>query len=457
MPEENTRKELFETMPVPRAVAQMCIPTIVGSLVMMLYSMADTYFVGALNSPIASSAVTLASPILLAFNAVNNLFGVGTGSYMSRCLGKKDYDTARRASAFGVYWALIASVLFSAAFFAAQPFFLRLLGATSETYEATKEYMFWTVVCGAAPSILNVILGYLVRAEGASMHATVGVVSGCLLNVILDPFFILPRFLGMGAAGAGLATFISNSAAVLYFVILIASRRGRSFVSFRWKDFLRQRGIAKPVFAVGVPAAIQNLLNVTGQTVLNNFAAGYGPAVVSAVGISHKVIMIPLMMAMGVSNGITPLISYNYSSGDRRRMRDVFGFTLKISLALAWGLALLTFLFPGNIMKFFIQDEEIVRHGASFLRIAAITIPCMDMDFIAVGVFQACGMGKKALLFAILRKIVLEIPALLVWDHFVPVNGLAAAQPTAEFILAIAAVVSLGKIFSEKTEKEKTA
>ena len=449
MSEENTRKELFESMPVPKAVAQMCIPSIIGSLVMMLYSMADTYFVGALNSSIESSAVTLASPVLLAFNAINNLFGVGTGSYMSRCLGVKDYDSTRRASAFGLYWALISGLAFSGVFLAFRPFFLKVLGATAETFDATSDYIFWTVICGAVPSILNVILGYLVRAEGAAMHATIGTMSGCILNVILDPFFILPRFLGMGAAGAGLATFISNTVAVLYFLVLTAIKKDKTFVSFRWSDFRKQKGLAKPIFTVGIPAAIQNLLNVTGQTVLNNFASGYGPAVVSAVGISHKIIMIPMMMSMGVSNGITPLISYNYSSGDRKRMKDVFSFTLKISMGIAVTMMVLTFIFPDSLMRFFIKDPEIVAHGANFLKIAAVTIPCMSMDFIAVGVFQACGMGSKSLVFAILRKIVLEIPALFIWNRIFPINGLAAAQPTSEFILAIAAIVVLRRIFRE--------
>ena len=436
-------------MPVPKAVAQMCIPSIIGSLVMMLYSMADTYFVGALNSSIESSAVTLASPVLLAFNAINNLFGVGTGSYMSRCLGVKDYDSTRRASAFGLYWALISGLAFSGVFLAFRPFFLKVLGATAETFDATSDYIFWTVICGAVPSILNVILGYLVRAEGAAMHATIGTMSGCILNVILDPFFILPRFLGMGAAGAGLATFISNTVAVLYFLVLTAIKKDKTFVSFRWSDFRKQKGLAKPIFTVGIPAAIQNLLNVTGQTVLNNFASGYGPAVVSAVGISHKIIMIPMMMSMGVSNGITPLISYNYSSGDRKRMKDVFSFTLKISMGIAVTMIVLTFIFPDSLMRFFIKDPEIVAHGANFLKIAAVTIPCMSMDFIAVGVFQACGMGSKSLVFAILRKIVLEIPALFIWNRIFPINGLAAAQPTSEFILAIAAIVVLRRIFRE--------
>ncbi len=164
--------------------------------------------------------------------------------------------------------------------------------------------------------------------------------------------------------------------------------------------------------------------------------------------------MIPMMMSMGVSNGITPIISYNYSSGNRKRMKDVFNFTLKISMAIAISMMALTFIFPDSLMRFFIKDADIVSYGANFLRIAAVTIPCMTMDFIAVGVFQACGMGSKSLTFAILRKIVLEIPALFIWNRIFPVNGLAAAQPTSEFILAIAAIVVLRKIFRETNTEQ---
>lgn len=175
---ENMEKSvLFEQMPVPQAARRLMIPTILSSLVMVIYSMADTYFVGRLNNPIENSAVTLAAPVLLAFNAVNNLFGVGSSSMMSRALGQQDFDKVRKSSAFGFYCSLtcgLAMSLLCAAFF--QPL-LHMLGADSNTLAATAAYMKWTVLCGAAPSILNVVIAYLVRAEGSALHASIGTMS----------------------------------------------------------------------------------------------------------------------------------------------------------------------------------------------------------------------------------------------------------------------------------------
>ena len=451
MKDENTKKELFETMPIPKAVASMCIPSIIGSLVMLVYSAADTYFVGMLNSAVETSAVTLASPVILAFNAINNLFGVGSSSLISRSLGAKDYDTARKASAFGIYGALISGICFSALFLMFRPFLLHLLGADDQTFDATGRYVFWTVICGAVPSILNVVMGYLVRAEGAAMHASIGTMSGCILNMILDPFFILPRFLNMGAAGAGLATFISNLFAVGYFLILILVKREKTVLSLRPADFFcRVEGLAGKVCTVGIPAAIQNLLNVTGQTVLNNFAAGYGPVVVSAIGISHKIVMVPLMLSIGISNGVMPLVSYSYTNGNRPRMKGVLLHTIRIAMAITLILMAAFLLLAEPLIAMFMKDPGIIRYGGAFLRIACIQLPFMAMDFIAVGVFQALGMGKRALLFAVLRKIILEIPALLLWNKLLPVYGLPAAQPTAEFVLGITAVFMLRKILQEK-------
>ena len=228
---ENTQKsELFERTSIPRAVLTLSIPTVLSSLVMVLYNLADTYFVGMLQDPIQNSAVTLAAPVLLAFNAVNNLFGVGSSSMMSRALGAQDHDTVRRSSAFGFYCALICGTAFSVLVSVCRAPLLVVLGADADTSAATAQYLFWTTTCGAAPAILNVVLAYLVRSEGATLHASIGSMSGCALNIVLDPIFILPWGLNMGAAGAGLATFLSNCFACLYFFVLLFVRRGNTFV-----------------------------------------------------------------------------------------------------------------------------------------------------------------------------------------------------------------------------------
>ena len=160
--------------------------------VMVLYNLADTFFVGMLNDPIQNAAVALAAPILLAFNAVNNLFGVGSSSMMSRAMGRKDFDTVRKSSAFGFYCAVGGGLLISLICGVFEVPILTLMGAEESTYEATAGYVLWTVIFGAAPSILNVVMAYMVRAEGNALHASIGTMSGCFLNIILDPIFILP-------------------------------------------------------------------------------------------------------------------------------------------------------------------------------------------------------------------------------------------------------------------------
>lgn len=295
---EDKKLYLFEKAAVPKAVASMAIPTMLSSLVMVIYNLADTYFVGMLNQPVENAAVTLSAPVLLAFNAINNLFGIGTSSMMSRALGRKEYDTVRRASAFGFYCTVFLSFSFSMIYLAAKNPLLSLLGTDAETLASTAEYMKWTVACGAMPSILNVVMAYMVRSEGSTVHASIGTMSGCILNIVLDPIFILPQGLGMGAAGAGFATFLSNCAACLYFFGLLFVRRGKTYVCVDIRQFRMTKDIVKEICGVGIPASIQNLLNVVGMTVLNNFTSSYGSAAVAAMGIAQKIDMVPMYIAL---------------------------------------------------------------------------------------------------------------------------------------------------------------
>lgn len=451
--EDRKKADLFERMPIPKAVMNLAVPTVISSLVMVIYNLADTYFVGMINDPVQNAAVTLAAPVLLAFNAVNNLFGVGSSSMMSRALGQKDYDKVYKSSAFGFYCALICGLLFSLFYTVFHTPLLSMMGANAETAGATGEYLKWTVTCGAAPAILNVVMAYLVRAEGASLHASIGTMSGCLLNIVLDPIFIMPWGLNMGAAGAGLATFLSNCAACIYFFVLLFVKRGRTYVCINPKQFGFGRAIVVGVCAVGIPASIQNLLNVTGMTVLNNFTSAFGSDAVAAMGIAQKINMVPLQVALGIAQGIMPLVSYNYASGNRRRMKDTILFTVKLSLSFLVVITLGYYLCAGTLISLFMKNEAIIAYGSRFLRGLCLTLPFLCMDFIAVSVFQACGMGKKSLIFAILRKIVLEIPALVVLNHFFPLYGLAYAQPLAEVILAIAAVLVLKRMFSSLQDR----
>lgn len=450
---EDTKKlQLFEQTPIPRAVMKLAIPTIISSLVMVIYNLADTYFVGILNDSVQNAAVTLAAPVLLAFNAINNLFGIGSSSVMSRALGKKDYDTVYRSSAFGFYCSLLSGILFSLLFTVFNTPMLNLLGADSETAAATAEYLKWTTTFGAAPAILNVVMAYMVRAEGSALHASIGTMSGCLLNIILDPVFILPWGFDMGAAGAGFATFISNCVACIYFLILLFVKRGHTYVCINPSKLRLKKAVVMGIFGVGIPAAVQNLLNVTGMTVLNNFTSAYGSDAVAAMGIVQKINMVPLYIALGLSQGIMPLISYSYASKNIDRMKKTLIFSIKITLSFMIVISAIYYIAAGGFVSLFMKNQTIVAYGSEFLRGFCLAQPFLCIDFIGVGVFQACGLGKNALIFAVLRKIILEIPALFVLNIIFPMYGLAYAQLVAEVILAVAAFIVLVRLF-KKLEK----
>ena len=444
--QDEKKTYLFEEMPIAKAVMQLSVPTVLGCLVMILYNLADTYFVGMLDNPEETAAVTFGATVILAFNAVTNLFGTGTSSLMSRALGVKDYDTFKKTSAFGFYAGIVLSILFAVSSVVFNAPLLKLLGASGANVEPTRAYIFWTVTCGAVPAITNVIMANLVRSEGNALHASIGTMSGCLLNIILDPFFILPFGLNMKAAGAGLATCISNTVACLYFFVLLRVKKGKTNVSINIRDLRPNKYIVKEVLIVGIPASIQNLLNVTGMTVMNNSMAVFGSEAVSAMGISHKTTMIPMYVSMGISQGILPLVGYNFAAGNKKRMSQTIVFATSIGMGIMV-VATAGFWFgAGGIISLFMENALIVEYGTAFIRGLCLAQPFLSLDFTGVGVFQACGLGKTSLVFAVLRKVVLEIPAMIVLNRLFPMYGLAYAQLVAEVILACAAVIKMRKI-----------
>lgn len=279
------------------------------------------------------------------------------------------------------------------------------------------------------------------------MHASIGTMSGCFLNIILDPFFILPWGLNMGAAGAGLATFLSNCAACLYFFVLLYVKRGDTFVCIDPRKFCLRRDIVREVCGVGIPASIQNLLNVTGMTILNNFTAAYGADAVAAMGITYKIYMVPMQVAMGFSQGVMPLVSYTFASGDRARMKKAILFSVKIIVPVLAAVSIIYYAGAEPLIGLFMKNQTIIMYGSAYLRGFCLGITFLGIDFLAVGVFQALGFGQYALIFAVVRKIVLEIPALFLLNYFFPPYGIAYAQFAAELILSVCAVIILRRIF----------
>lgn len=455
MSSKKSKLYLFEKESIPRAVAALSVPTVCASMVTVLYSLADTFFVGLLNDPVQTAAVSLAAPVLLAFNAINNLFGVGASSMMSRALGASDMKTLKQSSAFGFYGALFSSLLFSVLCLVGIHGLLGMLGAYGETVAPTGRYLLWTVIIGAPLAILNVVMAYLVRAEGATLNAAIGTMSGCLLNIVLDPVFIL--VFHMGAEGAALATMISNGVAVLYFLLYVVIKKDSTYVCLSIKEFTVRKDISFGVFYVGVPACIQNLLNVVGQITANNLVAGFGTEAIAAMGIGLKVAMVPMYAAQGISQGVMPLVGFNYSARNVPRMRHAIVFTAKVTCLILFSVMLLLELWPGAIMHMFIDNARTVEIGSVLLRGLSLAVPFLSMDFLAVGVFQAVGKGNLALLMAILRKCVFEIPFMVLFNKIWPLYGLGFSQFGAEFLMSVIGTVLLMRFLKKEETNVKTS
>ncbi len=306
---------LFETMPVKKAVLKQIIPSIAGQMIVLIYNLADTYFVGMLNEPIQTAAVTVvASPFLL-LTVVSNLFGVGGASLIARALGQHDKARAKQISSITFWYGLGSAVIFSVLFGLLASPILRLCGATDATYDIALGYAKWVIIIGGAGTILNILLADIIRAEGNSLIAALGVSMGGVANIILDPFFVLPKFLGMGAVGAGAATAISNMLAALFLLSYIFAKRKSSVISIAPGHLKYIGEHIRGIVSIGIPSAVQYALTVVAVSMVTKFVSGYETAAVAGYGIARKLDWLPLYFSIGVSKGMLPLLAYNYSSG----------------------------------------------------------------------------------------------------------------------------------------------
>ena len=433
---DNSKTELFESMPIPKAVVTLSVPSVISSLVMVIYSLADTFFVGMMNDPVQNAAVTLAAPLLLAFNAVNNLFGIGSSSMMSRALGRKDYDTVYRSSAFGFYASLICSLLFSLLYGVLQSPILVMLGANAETIQATADYLFWTVLLGSAPSILNVVLAYLVRAEGSSLHASIGTMSGWFLNIILDP--ILISGLGMGALGAAVATVIGYLCSVMYFLLVL--RKKSHCLSVKLSQCHVRADELRQILGVGITAALSNLMQSLTVIVINQFLLAYGNDKIAAMGIVLKVNMIAQLILTGFAFGGVPMYGYLYGAKQQDTLKKLLRFCLLFLCGLSLALTAFLCLAATPLMRLFVQDSALVATGAEMLRWQAATAVFAGIVLLLTVLFQATGKIVPAFLLSISRQGIVFIVVLVVCVRLFAYNGVIMAQAVADVLSAILAL-----------------
>lgn len=450
------KTELFEKTPVRKSVAILVIPTIISQLISMVYNLADTYFVGQTGDYNQVAAITLVFPAYMTLAAISNLLGIGGGSLISRSLGQKDFKKARSAAAFSFYAAIIVAVIYSLITFIFKKPFIMLLGATPATYAYTYDYLFWVLIIGGVPTVLSMTLAHIVRAEGASRQASIGMAIGGILNIILDPIFILPWGLNMMIEGAAIATFISNVVSVIYFLIYLFSIRKRTVISLSIKHFKMSKEIVKPILSVGFPAFLQTTLATISNTFLNNLTSRYGETAIAAGGIVKKIDMLPMNVTMGLSQGVLPLIAYNYASKDYERMHKAAKFTRVLAISFSLFCVILFQIFAKPLVSLFIGDAQTIQYGAVFLRILCVAMPIMAVDFLITTMFQATGHGAKALTLSIIRKGPLDIALMYLMNFLIPLYGLYAVQPIVDTIALVVAII-LYTAFYKNLKKQQTS
>ena len=449
--------ELFTTMPVRRAVAKLAVPTVISQIVVILYSLADTFFVGQIGDPNQLAALSITFPIFTLLTAVANLFGIGANSVIARSLGKNDESTAKKASSFG-FWACIGVTAILAVILAAyMKSILTFLKADDFTFCFSARYLLWVFVIGGIPTVAGLMLGHLVRAVGKTKEAGIGLSIGGIMNIIFDPIFIfekgdtlfgsaltMPFGFGMDVSGAAFATMVSNIISMLYFFFVLIKIRHGTVLTVNPKYFSLEKKVASDTCAVGFPAAISVLLVSVSIAVLNGLLLSHegGNILSAAYGVTSKCGTIALHISIGIAQGVMPLIGFNYGAKNYRRVLQVCSLSFKILWVFSVLFLIIVQLFPAFIAGIFTPHEETIQVAAAFMRCWSWCVIGMSLFNMYNSVFQAVGKWKTSLLLAVLRLgVIFNVLAFAMnalWD----VTGLMWVQAVTDtFSFVIAAIL----------------
>ena len=428
-------KELFETMPVSSALMKMAMPAIASQLITLVYNVADTWFIARTNNPYMVAASSLVLTIFFMMNALATLFGTGGGTLAIQLFGSGDDEEARRVASLSVVLSAVTALIFSVACMVFMDPLLYALGASANTIGYARQYLFFVVVLGGVPTVLSQAMSTMVRNAGYSRKAGFGLSMGGILNVILDPIFmfvIMPD--GYEVVGAAMATMLSNMIALGYFIVVYIKLKDSSILELP-KRVERIRGESmRAVFAVGLPAAASILLYDLTNVVINRLASSHGDIALAAMGIVLKVERLPLNICIGICLGMTPLIAYNFASGNRERMKAFFSAARLYGLMVSLLSLVMYRVFAPNIIRAFIADAETVRLGTEFLKVRCFAPAFMFLSFHMVHYMQSVKKGGVSFCLAAIRQLCLNIPMLLVLNRLFGVMGIVWTQVTADII-----------------------
>ena len=427
---QNDKKiDIFENYPVYKALITLALPTILGMLVNVFYNMVDTFFVGQTNDPNQVAAVSLTMPIYLVLMSFGSIYGIGGASYISRSLGARNYDKAKQVSSFAFFASVITGFVCMIVFLLFLNNILKLSGASQNTYKFAKDYLL-IVAFGAVFVVCQMSLGQIVRSEGSSKEAMIGMMLGTIINIILDPIMIL--YMNMGVAGAALATIIGNASSTLYYIWHIAKKS--SFLSIRLKDFSLSKDILNNVFSIGFPVFMNNVLISIANILINNFASRYNDNVVAGLGVSQRIFMLVLLVFIGLGQGVQPFIGYNFASKNYKRMNASIKLSCLFSFVSGIIFLIFAFIFSKELIAIFIKNDEVIEYGSKFLIAAYSAAPIIGFQFIFISTFQALGKALPSLILSVCRQGIAFVPAIYFGTKFFGINGIIWSQPIADVV-----------------------
>ena len=435
--QESNATELFEKAPVSQAVLKSALPAMAAMLMVLIYNLADTFFVGQTHDAYQVAAVSLAMPVFLMFMAVGTVFGMGGTSVISRALGQGRTDYAKKVCSFCMWGCVVVGIIMAALFLIFMEPILTMVGASEGTWAYAKSYL--TIVSFGGPFVLiSNAFSNIIRAEGKSAEAMMGQLLGNLLNVILDPIMIL--ILDWNITGAAIATLIGNIVGACYYILYFV--RGKSSLRVSIKELSQPEKVCGPVCAIGIPAALGSVLMSVAQIIINSQLAKYGDMAVAGMGVAMKVVTITGMVCMGLGQGVQPLLGYCVGAKLWERFKKAFRFSMLFALSLGAVLTVICYLFTNQIVSAFLSDPAAYSYAVEFSRILLTTSFLFGVFYVLINTLQAMGAATPALIINLSRQGIIFIPALFILQAVVGINGLIWAQPVADLLsIGLAAIL----------------
>ena len=428
--------ESFQKDSIAKIVIRNSIPALIAMIMVMVYNLADTFFLGLTHNDLQVTAVSFATPLFMIFMSLGTLFGVGGTSVISRALGERNTERAKKACSFCMWASVAVGVVFMAILWIFLDDVTTMLGASENSIGLTKDYLRIAIGCGVFSMISN-CFSSIVRTEGEAMKAMTGTLIGNLLNMILDPIFILG--FKWGVVGAAIATVIGNAVAAGYYILYFL--KGKSALSISPRYFSFGDKILSGVLSVGISASLANLLVSVSSIVVNAQLSKFadGDMLVAGYGVTAKVIMIVTLIGIGIGSGVQPFLGYCYGAKQKERLTKGIRFSAMFGLIFCFVVSALCFIFAEPIVKVFLTDLTALDSGVHFTRILMSTAWLIGAFAICQNTLQAVGAATPALLASVFRQGIIFIPAVFILKAIMGVDGLIWAQPLAD-------VLSLGLV-----------